>query len=352
MNAGGPPPAQLARVVQQIRQTQRAQEEWRARYGHVRPTISVDKWGKKFIVIGSRIAYSGHWKYVADFLLDYLPLVFGKDWFAAEVVKPAAERHPVFQWRTACCRQKEAAGPAEKVAVKPDGLSLAYLSFAFNLFVIDDNSRLDDLLLHRLRHPEQFQGALHEIFAEATCLRAGFRIEREDERDRAARHTEFTATHVATGETFAVEAKSKHRAGVLGQAGIPRPHEKLKLQFGHLINDAVAKNPRHPLVIFLDTNLPFRSAHHVFGADPTVQSGYIKALCDRISREHGGALPFAMLVLTNVPSHYGLAHEQPLPNHVGALVTESPVTNRHRALRALYDAVSLHGSIPNEFPEF
>ncbi|HEU5402218.1 MAG TPA: hypothetical protein VFU86_12725, partial [Terriglobales bacterium] len=117
-------------------------------------------------------------------------------------------------------------------------------------------------------------------------------------------------------------------------------------------NDAVAKRPKHPLVIFLDTNLPFRSAHHVFGNDPTVPSGYIKGLCDRISREHGGNLPFAMLVLTNTPSHYGLPQEQPSPNHVGMLTPEPPGTNRRKALDALYNAVPLHGNIPNEFPNF
>jgi len=340
------------KTIQQITQKQRAEEEWTARYGHVRPTVSTDNRGKKFIAIGSRIEASERWKFIPDFLLDYVPHVFGKDWWDAEVGKPEPERHPLFQWRTACYRQKQAAGPGDKVAVRPDGMALAYLSFAFNLFAIEDNSRLDDLLLQRLKHPEQFQGALHEVFAEATCLRAGFKIEKEDENDRAMRHAEFTATHKMTDEMFSVEAKSKHRAGVLGQAGRPQPHEKLKLQFGHLINDAAAKNPKHPLVIFLDTNLPFRSAHHVYGNDPAVPSRYIRGFCDRVRREHGDKYPFAMLVLTNTPSHYGLPEEQPSPNHVHAMMTEPPGTNRRNALQALYDAVPLHGNIPNEFPDF
>jgi len=351
-NPSGPPLEVLMKAAQHFAQRQRAQEEWTARYGHVRPTISTDNWGKKIVAIGNRIEASERWEFVPDFLLDYVPHVFGRDWWDAEVSKPEPDRHPVFQWRTACCRQKQAAGPGHRVAVRPDGMSLAYLSFAFNLFAIEDNSRLDDSLLQRLKRPEQFQGALHELFAEATCLRAGFRIEKEDENDRATRHAEFTAAHKATGEMFSVEAKSKHRAGVLGQAGTPHPHGKLKLQFGHLINDAVAKNPKHPLVIFLDTNLPFSSAHHVYGGDPAVPSRYITGLCNRIRDEHGGNYPFAMLVLTNTPSHYGLPQEQPSPNHVHAMMTEPPGTSRRKALQALYDAVPLHGSIPNEFPDF
>lgn len=228
----------------------------------------------------------------------------------------------------------------------------AYLSFAFNLFAIADNSWLDDLLLHRRKHPEQFQGALHEIFAEATCLRAGFTIEREDERDPATRHAEFTATHKITGERFSVEAKSKHRPGVLGQAGVAQPHEKLRLTYGRLINDAAAKNPKHPLVIFLDTNLPFRSAHHVYGNDPAVPSRYITELVRRIRSEPGGQCPFVMLALTNIPHHYAAPHENDPPKQVHAMMTEHPNTAKGKALRTLCDAVPLYGNIPNEFPAF
>ena len=236
--------------------------------------------------------------------------------------------------------------------VVPDGMTGAYLSFAFNLFAIEDNSRLDDLLLRRLKHPEQFQGALHEIFVEATCLRAGFAIEREDERDPATRHAEFTATHKVTGERLSVEAKSKHRPGVLGQAGVAQPEGKLSLAYGRLINDAAAKKPKHPLVIFLDTNLPFRSAHHVYGENPAVPSRYMTGLLKRIRDEHGGQYPFVMLVFTNIPHHYAAPHEPDPPRQVHAMMTEPPDTNRRKALEALYEGVLLYGNIPNEFPTF
>jgi hypothetical protein len=181
-------------------------------------------------------------------------------------------------------------------------------------------------------------------------LRAGFQIEREDENNRETRHAEFTAIHKATGERFSVEAKSKHYPGVLGRPGVRR--EKLKLQFGHLINEAAAKNSKYALVIFLDTNLPTQSAHHVYGNDVTVPSGYIKRLCDRIHEQHGGQYPFKMLILTNTPSYYAPPREQAPPNHVHAIMTEPPDTNTGKALQALYDAVPLYGNIPNEFPDF
>jgi hypothetical protein len=352
-----PPPELIAKAVREMQRKQRAREEWTKRYGHVRPCINTDNWGKKFIAAGKQLLWSDTWKFIPDFLVDYVPGLFGKEWWDAEVAKPEAERHQVFQWRTGCLRHRQT-GHSEgdgKWVVAPDGNSAAYLSLAFNLFAIEDNGGLDELLLHRLKHHDQFQGAWHEVFVEATCLRAGFTIEREDERDPATRHAEFTATDKATGERFSVEAKSKHRPGVLGFAGTARPDEKLSLAFGRLINDAATKKPKHPLVIFLDTNLPLRAASRVYGPEtngPAIPSPYMAALLERIRIEHGGQYPFVMLVFTNIPHHYAAPHEPDPPKHVHVVTTEPPGTSKRKALDALYEGIPLYGNIPNEFPNF
>jgi hypothetical protein len=357
MRPQGPPPEVIAKAVLQMQSRKQAQEEWVARYGHVRPCIHTDNWGKKIVAVGKRIEFLENCKFIPDFLLKYIPTLFGKEWWDAEVAKPEAQRHPVFQWRTGCLLHRQT-GHREadgKLVVAYDGNSAAYLSLAFSLFAIEDNGRLDDLLLRRLKHPDQFQGAWHEVFVEATSLRAGFTIEREDERDPAARHAEFTATHKATGEKFSVEAKSKHRPGVLGFAGDAQPDEKLSLAFGRLINDAAGKKPKHPLVIFIDTNLPFRAANRVYGPEsngPAIPSPYMAGLLERIRTRHGGYYPFMMLVFTNIPDHYVAPHEADPPKHVHLASTEPPGTNKGKALNALYEGVPLYGNIPNEFPEF
>src|SRR5262249_46341308 len=159
-----------------------------------------------------------------------------------------------------------------------------------DVYIVEHNGRLDNALLERLKNKDQFQGARHELFAEATCLRAGFTIERENERDRAHKHAEFVATHEKSGLKFSVEAKSKHRAGVLGMPGVPQPHNKLSLAFGQLINNALAKNPPHPLVVFIDTNLPTRAAQRLYA--PRIENGkqvpsrLLMALLDRVAKEH------------------------------------------------------------------
>jgi hypothetical protein len=227
-------------------------------FGQVRPEIAADYQGHKFVAVGSKLYYDKKWKFFADFLVDHVPHLFGREWFESEVAKPPNERHPVMQWRVNGINymkkhQKTPAGGVNRV--QPNGSLAAYLTFAYDLYIVEHNARLDERLLRRLKHPEQFQGARHELFAEATCLRAGFIIEHEDETDPTQRHAEFTATHKSTGQKISVEAKSRHRPGVLGQPGAPQAADELNLRFGKLLHDAVAKNPSHPLVVFLDTNL-------------------------------------------------------------------------------------------------
>lgn len=71
----------------------------------------------------------------------------------------------------------------------------AYMTFAYDLYVVANNARLDNRLVERLKQSDQFQGARHELFAEATCLRAGYKIEHENENGRSSRHAELSATH-------------------------------------------------------------------------------------------------------------------------------------------------------------
>jgi hypothetical protein len=221
------------------------------------------------------------------------------------------------------------------------------------LYVVADNGGLDDLLLRRLKNRDLFQGARHELFAEATCFRAGFKIEREDETDRSRRHAEFTARHQETGQLLSVEAKSKHRAGVFAMSGPPQPHEKLSLRFGQLLNDAVAKKPQHPLVIFIDTNLPTRAAQKVYvpqSWEPIVPSRIMAALLERAKKEHGGVDPYALLVFTNHPYHYAAPDELDLQRQLFAVHRPGAV-NHPVAIMKLEQAANLYGNVPNEFPK-
>jgi hypothetical protein len=325
-----------------------------SRFGAVRPEIAADFHGQKVVAVGNKIFYrpADRCKFFGDFLLAYVPTLFGRQWFEGEVAKPPDDRHPVMQWRVEGMNymNKQPKLPDGTYAAVPTGFLLAYLTFAYDLYVVEHNARLDERLLARLKHPDQFQGARHELFSEATCLRAGFSIEHENEKDPTRRHAEFTATHRQTGQKISVEAKSKHRPGVLGHAGAREPVDDLNLRFGKLLNDAVAKNAPHPLVVFLDMNLPVEAADRLLSQSPPHPQ--ILALLDRLRHKHGGKDPVNLVVFTNHPQHYAKKEEIAPRNHVLTVLSTIPLqpVSRPDALAFLHQAANIYGNIP-EFPD-
>jgi hypothetical protein len=339
-------PSELAQILEQERERQ-------ARFGQVRPAIHADWRGQKLVAVGRQILNSPKWKTPVDFLSDYMKFVMTPEWGKAELEKPLADRHPVMQWYDAMCRlqamAKRNAGADGVFGVAPSGAMRAYLLLAFDLYALQHHSALQDQLVHRLRHRDQYQGARHELFAAATCIRAGFDIEYEDESDRSRRHTEFTATHRQTEMSICVEAKSKHRSGVLGLTGKREPDDELHTRLGGLINDALKKPHRHPLVIFFDLNLPSNSPSHLSTewfirfVDPVVRH------IDRKGEED----PWDLLVFSNQPDHYATG-DAPAP--AGCVVAMFGKNSRigqqpPSELIALFDAANKFGTLPNRFEE-
>jgi SEC-C motif len=157
-----------------------------ASFGKIRPMIQwADYHGYRLVVVRNRVYYSKKWKFFADFLTSYVALRFGKDWLDAQNSATPAEQHPLYIWR------KQAYEFIRRLLPQPDGTfagvpnspTLACHNFYYDLYTVDDNTILDENLLARLKDRNQFQGALHELFVEATCLRAGFTIIRENEKD-------------------------------------------------------------------------------------------------------------------------------------------------------------------------
>ena len=324
------------------------------RFGEVYPIASTENFGKRLVAVGNKIYATDRRYYFSDFLREHVDEVFGSEWCRDEIAKPEAERHLVMQWRAESTRymNTQPLQPDGSRRGVPSAAVAAFMAFAYDLYIVANHDGLDDLFLHRLKKCDLFQGARHELFAEATCIRAGFTVEREDEQDGSRRHAEFTALHRATGQRISVEAKSKHRPGLLGQPGQPEPHDRIRLRFGGLINNAVRKNPPHPLVIFLDTNLPFRAADRLL----TPQSGnapsqLLSKQLDQVKKEHGGKDPFSMIVFTNHPHHYAAKDEKDPKKHLYSIVSDDTYVPNVEALRSLHHAVTLYGNIPNEFPE-
>lgn len=226
------------------------------------------------------------------------------------------------QWYDSMCRHqaKQVPSPDGVYAMVPNGATRAYLLFSYYLYTLRQHSALQKSIIERLKHKDQFQGARHELFAAATCIRAGYTIEFEDESDRSQKHSEFVATHRHTKQSICVEAQSRHRQGVLGVPGTRSPDDEVRVRVRGLLNSALKKPASRPFVIFLDLNLPPSSPV------PLTQEWFQKIgepiLRDR--EKEGANDPWNLLVFSNFPDHY-VNDEQPAPSgYAVGLVGRNP----------------------------
>ena len=342
------------RRMQAEAQQPRVANDFTRQFGQVREPISLDHLGYKFVVAGNKILYQPKEKaqFFTDILLNFVPNTFGKEWFDAEVAKPPGTRHSVFEARYKAMSYMNAQ-PRDAQGVyqaQMTGPMLGYFTFAYDLFTVQDNGRLDARLVERLKNCDMYQGARHELFAEATCLRAGYDIEHEDETDGSIRHAEFTATHRATRQNISVEAKSKHRPGVLGFPGTRQAEGEHKLNVGQLLNDAIRKNTPHPLVVFFELNLPWATASRLLDMRIPPHP-LIHGALERMRRKASGVDPINLLVVTNHPEHYSEDEEAAQSPQLLSIQTQLPAKPiaRPDALFAIHQAANVYGRIPQFF---
>jgi hypothetical protein len=327
--------------------------EFRRLFGMVRPSTASESNGKKFIPCGSKIITRPveTTRYFTDVLTDFVPLVFGREWFAAEVAKQRGNRHPAKELRDRAVEfmNKQPKTQQGIYTADPTGPMFAYYSLAYDLWVVSDSGRLSASLLKRLKHPELYQGARHELFAEATCIRAGYEIEHEDESSRRGSHVEFTATQKVTKQKVSVEAKSKHRRGVLGRAGDPDREGEFDLDIGKLLNSAISKQPPYPLVVFLDLNMPWSAASKLM-SDPRKQT--YNSLT-RTRSLHKGEDKISMLVVTNYPEvHTGDEEPTPPVQLMSVFTNVSNGSDRlQTSLEAIHRAANIRVNIPRDFAQ-
>jgi len=335
-------------AFQTMMQTEQARNE---RFGEVRPVITADFQGHKFVAVGSELYSSKNWKTFPDFLNDYIKIILTPDWGEAELCKPLEERHQIMQWYDALChfQQKQEKGPDGIYGVTLSGAMRAYFLLSYDLYVLRHHSALQKDVVARLKHKDQFQGARHELFAAATCIRAGFDIVYEDETDSSRKHTEFIATHKVTSQVVAVEAKSRHRPGVLGHPGTPKGSGEVRAAINRLLRDALDKPVSHPYIIFFDLNLPP-------SPEPLLQKPWFEELhrsVDRVAKRKDKQDCFNLIVFTNQPDHY-VECDDPAPQSVVlSALSKNPKTPTAypKAMVAIHEAAIKYGVIPNTFEE-
>jgi hypothetical protein len=183
-----------------------------------------------------------------------------------------------------------------------DGVMSAYMTLAYDLYIVRQNISFQKRIVERLRQRDGFIGFRYELLIAATFVRAGFLVEPEDETDRSRRHPEFIATHKHTGFVVAVEAKARNR----------RPSDRNPARAGvdDLIADAATKAPKDkPFAVFVDVAMPpgqrDKPPSWVDEVDQTVKD---------VVNKHGGMPgPFDWVFFTNIPHRYGLTGEPDPP---------------------------------------
>ena len=327
-------------------------------YGAVRPMISSDFEGHKVVAVGNRIHFSKKWKTFHDFLFCYLKITLDREWFAVELRKDAENRHSIASWYISLCefQHEHSTEKQEFYSAICTGTVAAYLSLAYDLYVLRHHSLLQERLVERLKNKEQFQGARYEVYVTATFIKAGFDIEFEDEADTSTSHCEFVATHKMSGNRYSVEAKSRHRPGLLAHTDNRGARQQIPLRIRRLLRSALAKRARHVRIVFIDVNMPPEDV------GPFAKS-WFKPLVHEIQRVEKGQIngqpvPAAYLAFTNHPYHYaGDEHPDPRKDYLLTAINipefkkkpTGALTAIDHAILELWDSINKYTKIPQDF---
>jgi hypothetical protein len=251
------PPELWAAIDQKRKEMKAAEVQRRKQQGLGRPIVSHEHNGFRFVAVGMKLLWekADRWKTFHVFLNDYLHRLFGVDWVRTEKAKPEQERHPIVRWliQSEADLAKNAVKQGDIRSGPMTGAIRAYLNLAYNLYLIGHHARCDaDRILQsyvdRLKsaRSDDFTGALFETYAAAALLKAGFKLDFEDEKDGSISHVEFVATYLPTGKKFSVEVKARDW----------QPNANRRLRVARKLSQALAKHAEHERLVFIEVNGP------------------------------------------------------------------------------------------------
>jgi hypothetical protein len=299
-----------------------------ARQGYYLPHIEAEFQGMRVRGVGSRVYVTPLKETFAEFLIHHLLWTLGKDWFDAQRRPRAEERHFIMQcWDKYCAwstrNVTEATALDSGYSASMDGWTRSLVSLATDVYALAHRGELPKALLNRLKSRDQYQGARYEIAIAAMFVRLGCSIRFLDRStsDRVATHCEFIATHRATGVEIGVEAKSRHRRGVLHTTGAVDGEAVLRGDIKNLLDDAVSRGPAGmPFLIFIDVNSP-PDAGGKGDISWVAEAGEVIK-----SRGFGTAqepLPFNGIFVTNYAFHYATEREASRSQYLGSTATHA-----------------------------
>lgn len=299
-----------------------------------------------------------------DFLLNYISGKLRRGWKTAQASLPVHDQHPLFRWLSSALEfhrlaQLDANWWSQHSL---DFRARSLVLLATDLLTLDKDRVLQHILLERLHGADSFQGALHEVSVAATMIREGFAIRMEDERRGVGKHPEFIATHPTSGVRIAVEAKSRHRTGVLGHRSGKAPpiaetasRQELAAEVFRLVRRAIPKANGLPLYVFVDLNVPPNVAD-------VVGESWEQELADLFGRvdppyEHGVKVgkTINMLMIANRAMYYGEEEHREGGDMSVFCLAPDAASCRHPTASAyvesIVDAMQQYGTVNGSFVE-
>lgn len=240
---------------------QASQDRHRLNHGEVKEIISSRFRDFQIVASGSKIVYSRNWKVFPDFLNQHLHAILGKVWGEAQVKLPVEKQHPVAQWRTmiALASVSESAVRNE-LQLSTRGAANAWFRLAYDLYLLEHNASLRSRLIDRIREQDHFQGARFELAVAAIMLTAGYELTFCKEQG-PGQHPEFIATHRESKHVIAIEAKSRHRPGIMGYKPEEHPTSFTSFNVRSILRKAIKDIVEpYPLLIFIELNAPLMLA--------------------------------------------------------------------------------------------
>jgi hypothetical protein len=290
-----------------------------------------------------------------EFIEDYAINLIGDSWWIEQEEKISKdEQNAMFRFADYYQKYKhqillKSKKTGEPPLIYPSGPILFWLTLCYDLVCLKHKFSLPEplKLIERLKCRDGFQGARYEIAMAASLVRAGCDVNWINPKDAISglKTCELIATHRLTGISFAVEAKSKHRDGILNQKGIFDTKAE-HTGVSHLLREALQKDSQNlPLIIFIDLNLPFYSDDN----GKTNSLLQIEEAVNKRRRLLSANENLALIAFTNFPFHYGKPEETPpLTNHCFAMPKEIQQTLPDIIKKDIEDSLLRYGHIPRE----